>query len=201
MIDADNKTLLKKLKISHILNMAKEAPCFHPEDFEYLHIKASDVEGFDIGRYLRQTSDYIQKGVSKGTGVFVHCVYGISRGSTAVIAYYMKSKGMSLMQAKRKVERARPHIYPNFGFIRCLKGWARELDAMRKRKGKGGMARNFSNAKSYFEVDYLPRNGIGGKSSKMRKRTAKKKKQRDGRGSLESKEDTFKESKTMVSQK
>lgn len=154
MIDADNKTLLKRLKITHILNMAKEAPCFHPKDFEYLHIKGNDVEGYNIGQNFNQITEFIHKALTEGTGVFVHCVYGISRGSTAIIAFLMRFKKMIYTQARRLVERARPHIYPNFGFVRHLKNWAKKLEMEKASKKKGSLIGSLDK-KSFFDNDYL----------------------------------------------
>ena len=122
IIDADNKTLLKKLKITHILNISKEADCFHPKDFKYFHMRLEDHESIQILPYLDKITNFIEEGRKNGA-ILVHCVYGISRAATAVIAFLMKFHSMSYLLARKYVEKKRPHIYPNTGFAKQLKQW------------------------------------------------------------------------------
>jgi hypothetical protein len=53
-------------------------------------------------------------------GVYVHCYAGVSRSATLVIAYLMCHRGLSLIEAMRRVRRARPVICPNTGFMEQL---------------------------------------------------------------------------------
>ena len=50
----------------------------------------------------------------------MHCMAGVSRSATLVIAYIMKKYKMSLDEAKKLVEAKRPFINPNPGFIKQL---------------------------------------------------------------------------------
>lgn len=52
--------------------------------------------------------------------MLVHCVAGVSRSATLVIAYLMKFEYMSLRQAFYHVKAVRPIIRPNPGFWRQL---------------------------------------------------------------------------------
>lgn len=132
MMDAQNKTLLQKLGVTHILNMAKESPCFHPFQFTYMHVEGIDIETFDLGPHLHEAADFIAQGIKQG-GVLAHCAYGISRGSSAVIAYLIKYRKMSYDEAKAYVQAKRSHISPNNGFARSLKKMQTELGV----KGNG----------------------------------------------------------------
>ena len=126
MMDAQNKTLLQKLGITHILNMAKESPCFHPFQFTYKHVEGIDIDSFDMGPHLHEVADFITEGIKQG-GVLAHCAYGISRGSSAVIAYLIKHRKMGFDEAKAYVQAKRSHISPNNGFVRALKELQKEL--------------------------------------------------------------------------
>ena len=44
------------------------------------------------------------------TNVLVHCIAGVSRSATIVMAYLMKSQGMTLQQAHRLVKSKRPIV-------------------------------------------------------------------------------------------
>lgn len=120
IMDAQNKTLLQKLGVTHVLNMARESPCFHLANFQYKKISAIDQSSFDLSGHLHDAADFIADGM-KGGGVFVHCAYGISRGSSAVIAYIMKYRKLSFEEAKAFVQTRRSHICPNSGFVKSLK--------------------------------------------------------------------------------
>ena len=48
-------------------------------------------------------------------GVLVHCQRGISRSSTAVIAYLMERQGYSFYDAADLVCEKRPQVCPNLG--------------------------------------------------------------------------------------
>lgn len=56
-------------------------------------------------------------------GVLVHCLAGVSRSATVVIAYLMWKRGLSLYAARRHVAEVRPWIRPNSGFQRQLQAF------------------------------------------------------------------------------
>ena len=58
--------------------------------------------------------------ISEQRHVLVHCQSGISRSATVVIAYLIKHKGMSLIEAYEHCLSIRPMINPNDGFFRAL---------------------------------------------------------------------------------
>lgn len=117
-MDANNKKLLDELKITHILIVAKELPEFQSQGYEYLKINAADSLKFDMKSYFNEMNEFIDKGRKKGS-VLVHCMFGVSRSATAVIAYLIYLKKMSFKQAFNFVSSKRP-IQPNDSFIKQL---------------------------------------------------------------------------------
>lgn len=55
------------------------------------------------------------------TRVLVHCAAGISRSSTVLIAWLMKTFGMPLDDALKLLRQSRPIVNPNHGFMRILR--------------------------------------------------------------------------------
>lgn len=60
---------------------------------------------------------FIDEGRSRGYGVLVHCLAGISRSVTITVAYLMSHKRMLLNDAYDYVKKVKPNISPNFNFM------------------------------------------------------------------------------------
>lgn len=65
--------------------------------------------------------------------VFVHCLMGVSRSATLVLAFLMIVEGLRLQEA---VAAVRPHrdICPNPGFLQQLRGLDMSLERERRRR-------------------------------------------------------------------
>lgn len=70
--------------------------------------------------------------------VFVHCMMGVSRSATLVLAFLMIVEGLRLQEA---VAAVRPHrdICPNPGFLQQLRGLDRSLERERRRRQQAQM--------------------------------------------------------------
>lgn len=70
----------------------------------------------------------VDEGRSKGYGVLVHCLAGISRSVTITVAYLMSQEKMCLNDAYDFVKRAKPNISPNFNFMGQLLDYEQTLN-------------------------------------------------------------------------
>jgi protein-tyrosine phosphatase len=74
-----------------------------------------DVESQSLREYFEEGIAFIEAGLEKG-GVLVHCQGGVSRSSSFVIAWLMKSKGLGFGEALVYVQSKRKCVWPNDGF-------------------------------------------------------------------------------------
>ena len=112
---AQNFEALKQNNITHILTVADTIRPFFPRDFTYKVILVRDKPDTNLLRHLPAAIQFIREGVRSG-GVLVHCVAGVSRSATCVIAYLMQEEEMSFPMAFAKASQKRPVIFPNVGF-------------------------------------------------------------------------------------
>lgn len=78
---------------------------------DYLYLPAKDHEEYDIYRFFNQTFDFIEQ-ARKHTNVLVHCMAGISRSVTIVIAYLLKKFKSSLGEIIMMLQRKRSKVSP-----------------------------------------------------------------------------------------
>ncbi|XP_020228552.1 dual specificity protein phosphatase 1 isoform X2 [Cajanus cajan] len=114
---AFNKLHLKNHNITHILTVASRIKPPHPADFVYKLINVVDKNHEDLKQHFNECFDFIDEAKRLGGGVLVHCFAGKSRSVTVVIAYLMKTRGMSFNEAWQHVRTIRPAALPNAGFI------------------------------------------------------------------------------------
>ncbi|XP_077310158.1 dual specificity protein phosphatase 13A-like isoform X2 [Lithobates pipiens] len=135
---ANNRYELWKLGITHVLNAAHGrmhsdgSPEFYGSSITYHGVPANDLPDFDISQYFYSASEFIHEALNTlGARVLVHCVVGISRSASLVLAYLMIHHQLSLTQAIEKVQENR-WIFPNAGFLQQLLHLEKELHQARK---------------------------------------------------------------------
>ncbi|XP_075154617.1 dual specificity protein phosphatase 13B isoform X4 [Haematobia irritans] len=145
---AKNKTFLRMKGITHVLNAAegcrygqvdtghsyyRDMPSIRRNNkdtyFRYMGFPMVDAPTTDISRYFYVAAKFIDSAISSGGKVLVHCLVGMSRSATCVLAYLMICRKMSAVDAIRKVRMHRD-IHPNDGFLQQLA----DLDMELKRK-------------------------------------------------------------------
>ena len=124
---ASNLKQLQNYKITHILCCAKGIKNFFPDNFTYLNLEILDSENINIKQHFQESYKFIDDAIKNNGNVLVHCHAGISRSSTIVIAYIMKSQKMSFDKVLDLMKAKRDKVKPNDGFIQQLKEYEKEL--------------------------------------------------------------------------
>lgn len=133
---AQNRNALKKMGITHVLNAAHSKQgsigdqSYYGNSIVYYGIPAEDSSSFDLSVHFKPASDFIHKALRKKNGkVLVHCIMGMSRSATLVLAYLMVRQRLTLRTAIQTVVLQRA-IYPNRNFLSLLL----DLDIQLQRK-------------------------------------------------------------------
>ena len=74
---------------------------FHMPTIDFTHPSDDDVD---------TAIAFIEKHVSAGNKVYVHCKAGRGRSATVAICWLMKSQGITAAEAQQKLTAARPHV-------------------------------------------------------------------------------------------
>ncbi|KAG8552614.1 hypothetical protein GDO81_004608 [Engystomops pustulosus] len=111
---ANNRYELWKLGITHVLNAAHGR------------------------RYSEDNPDFYGTSITYHAKVLVHCVVGISRSASLVLAYLMIHHQLSVVQAICTVQKNR-RISPNAGFLRQLLSLDEELRQTRQNHSRPEM--------------------------------------------------------------
>lgn len=113
---AQNEEFLIKHKFTHILNVTDSHPNFFPNSFVYMKIPIDDSETVDCSKYFDQVADFIKRVEDVKGKLFVHCVSGVSRAPTMVMAWLIRKKQITLWDAYNYVMARRSLVYPNNNF-------------------------------------------------------------------------------------
>uniref|UniRef100_A0A672JHN2 Dual specificity phosphatase 13a n=1 Tax=Salarias fasciatus TaxID=181472 RepID=A0A672JHN2_SALFA len=147
-VAARDKGTLHSLGITHIVNAAHGRPdptsglCFcvntgprfyRDMPVDYYGVEADDATDFILSPFFYPTARYIRAALAAGGRVFVHCLMGVSRSATLVLAFLMITEDLRLQEA---VAIVRPHrdICPNPGFLQQLRSLDMGLERERRRK-------------------------------------------------------------------
>lgn len=118
---AFNYQLLKNLGIKQILTIGSEIKEHTDPYFTTMRINIYDTHVESIFHWFEKTNEFINAGPT-----LVHCVMGISRSSTLVLAYVMFHKKLNLKDAFNFVYKKR-QISPNLGFLAELVKYEKTL--------------------------------------------------------------------------
>jgi len=118
---------LQNAGITHILTVASGLNPVFPRQFTYKIIPIGDISDSNIRKYFFTCRKFIRKALEEGGAVLVHCLMGISRSATIVIAYLMMEQNISRDEAFSFVRSKRDRVYPNDGFMRQLQQLENDL--------------------------------------------------------------------------
>ncbi|NWX50525.1 DUS27 phosphatase, partial [Steatornis caripensis] len=124
---AVNKSRLKRLGITHVLNAAHGTGVYTGPDFynglniQYLGIEVDDFPDMDISKHFRPAAEFLDEALLTYRGkILVSSEMGISRSAVLVAAYLMIYHHMTILEALMTLRKKRA-IYPNDGFLKQLR--------------------------------------------------------------------------------
>ncbi|KAM4682497.1 serine/threonine/tyrosine-interacting-like protein 2 [Amazona ochrocephala] len=130
---AVNKSRLKRLGITHVLNAAHgtgvyTGPTFYNGlNIQYLGIEVDDFPDMDISKHFRPAAEFLDEALLTYRGkILVNSEMGISRSAVLVAAYLMIYHHMTVLEALMTLRKKRA-IYPNDGFLKQLRDLNEQL--------------------------------------------------------------------------
>ncbi|XP_054654913.1 dual specificity protein phosphatase 13 [Dunckerocampus dactyliophorus] len=147
-VTARDKSTLHTLGITHIVNAAHGSPhnsqwphfivhtgprFYRDMLVDYYGVEADDSVDFILSPFFYPTARYISRALADGGRVLVHCLMGVSRSATLVLAYLMICEDLSLREAAAAV-RTHRDICPNSGFLQQLRHLDVSMERERRRR-------------------------------------------------------------------
>lgn len=119
---------LRQLGIRRVVNASLEVPLLEADDIESVRVAVNDVPGKrNIIIHFDPVAELINKSVNEEKSILVHCVAGVSRSATLVLAYLMKYRRLKLRDAFIFLHSKRHVIRPNFSFFEQLIEYEKEI--------------------------------------------------------------------------
>jgi hypothetical protein len=119
---AANLGMFDRLGVRAVLNLAPSV-CRDPVDdykargIAYLQLSAHDDQHFPLlDTFLKPASEFISSAHAVGGAVLVHCMAGVNRSATIVVAYLMMRDRRNLLELFAECSAARPSILQNPSF-------------------------------------------------------------------------------------
>ncbi|XP_048173009.1 dual specificity protein phosphatase 22-A-like isoform X5 [Corvus hawaiiensis] len=121
----DHENLLRK-GVTHILSVHNRAkPVL--EDMTYLCISASDSSSENLLQHFKECIQFIHECRLGGGGCLVHCLAGVSRSTTILVAYLMTVTELGWQSCLAATKAVRSYASPNAGFQQQLQDYERTL--------------------------------------------------------------------------
>ncbi|XP_066929895.1 dual specificity protein phosphatase 12-like [Clytia hemisphaerica] len=114
---AKNQQLLQQNIISIVLTVDAQPLGGSGGEIENIYIEMNDDLKTNLVEKLPQCIDVIEDCVMEKRNILVHCHAGVSRSASVVIAYVMKSRGLSLRHASDHVKSRKQDVMPNPCFM------------------------------------------------------------------------------------
>ncbi|KFW86390.1 Serine/threonine/tyrosine-interacting-like 1 [Manacus vitellinus] len=123
---ACDQKIQKDLRIKALVNVSEQPGTLFAEDGESLHISVPDSLEADLFSFFPIISHFIDAQMDVGA-VLVFSSLGISRSSTAIIAYLMHPCRLSLKGAWDYLLKCKPSMRPHRGFVEQLSAWESQM--------------------------------------------------------------------------
>ncbi|XP_066189326.1 serine/threonine/tyrosine-interacting-like protein 1 [Sylvia atricapilla] len=123
---ASDKQIQKDLKIKALVNVSEQPVTLFADEGKSLHISVPDSLEADLFSSFPTISHFIDAQLDVGA-VLVFSSLGISRSSTATMAYLMHSCRFSLQRAWKYLLKCKMNMRPNRGFVEQLSAWETQI--------------------------------------------------------------------------
>ncbi|XP_074865198.1 dual specificity protein phosphatase 22-A-like [Carettochelys insculpta] len=124
--DAEDGENLAKNGVTHILSVHNNArPVL--ENMTYLCISASDSSSQNLIQHFKESIRFIHECRLHGGGCLIHCLAGVSRSTTILVAYLMTVTDLSWEECLAATRVVRSYVSPNFGFQQQLQEYEMTL--------------------------------------------------------------------------
>ncbi|NXU45281.1 STYL1 protein, partial [Drymodes brunneopygia] len=123
---ASDKQIQKDLKIKALVNVCEQPVTLFAEEGKSLHVSVPDSFEADLFSSFPTIAHFIDAQLEVGA-VLVFSSLGISRCSTATMAYLMHSCRFSLQRAWKYLLNCKMNMRPNPGFVEQLSAWETEI--------------------------------------------------------------------------
>ena len=138
MYTATDPITLSRLGITHVVSVIKDPWYRYPSHIRHMCLPIHDLPSSNIGGYLDSCTAWIQRAMDEdeNASVMVHCMWGMSRSASVVIAYMMATQGLSLLKSLTHVKGKRRIVRPNHGFLGQLICYEAKLKNRERLEGK-----------------------------------------------------------------
>nr|XP_042713671.1 serine/threonine/tyrosine-interacting-like protein 1 isoform X3 [Chrysemys picta bellii] len=124
---ACDQQIQKDLKIKAQVNISEEiATLFTDESKTLLHVSVADSPDADLFSFFPTICHFIDAQMTLGA-VLVFSTLGLSRSSTAVMAFLMHSSHYPLKRAWKYIQKCKTNMRPNRGFVQQLSDWESQI--------------------------------------------------------------------------
>ncbi|XP_046387566.1 dual specificity protein phosphatase Mpk3 [Ischnura elegans] len=127
--NSEDGEALSRHRIQYILNVTPNLPNVFEDSgaIKYMQIPITDHWSQNLARFFPNAIQFIDEARSRGHGVLVHCVAGVSRSVTVTLAYLMHKLSLRLDDAFNLVRSRKADVAPNFHFMQQLLAFEREV--------------------------------------------------------------------------
>eukprot|EP00042_Codosiga_hollandica_P049943 m.587957 g.587957 ORF g.587957 m.587957 type:complete len:371 (+) comp57994_c0_seq3:178-1290(+) len=156
--DAHDRAALDANNIRYVLNITEDCPNVFEHDpaFHYRRIAIPDSCSQNISAYFQTAFEFINLAKANNSSVLVHCMAGISRSTTIVVAYLMNVNHGTMTKCYEDVKSKRPIVSPNLSFMGQLLAYEKDLS--------GPDADGFVPARSLFDASLSSVAGVTARS-------------------------------------
>ena len=118
---AQTHRILQENRIKKVLSLLEDFSDFEKfEGIEYKKIEIIDSAKANLIQFIPECIQFISDAQRANENILVHCAAGVSRSPSILIAYFMTKYRVNYYAARNYVNKGRPGIFPNEGFISQL---------------------------------------------------------------------------------